>query len=96
MTSKRVTGVLKTPLDEGMVGAVIRLTSTITEGDTLSCLSSTINTDSNGEYDFNLVYGEHFIEVKYDDEYCLNGKIKMDASVTAPTTLTNLLVNHSI
>lgn len=96
MTFKRVTGVLKTPLDIGMDSVTIRITATVTEGDTLGCVESVVTTGADGSYDFNLVYGVHEIEIKDDDSYCLNGKVKMDASVTDPISLTGLLVTHTV
>ncbi len=94
MTSVKVTGVLKTPLDVGMDSVTVRITSTTTEGDTLGSVESKVVTGSDGSYDFNLVYGVHDIEIKDDDEYSLSGRVRVDATVTAPTTLPNLLINH--
>lgn len=96
MASKRVTGVLKTPLDIGMDAVVVRITATITEGDTLGCVESEVITGNDGSYDFNLVYGVHEIEINGDDAFCLNGKVKMDATVSDPISIPDLLINHSV
>ncbi len=88
----RVQGNLITPLGVGMI-ATIRITA-VSNGSSLLCSEAKVVTGDDGSYDFTLQDGVFDIEIKGDDEYCLNGTVETDVSTVPIVSLTELLTTY--
>jgi hypothetical protein len=85
--SVRITDVLKDPLDNPCPNTIIRVTTIVGEGSTLKYAIEKYSTDSNGLYDFNLVYGVHDIEILWTDTYEYIGTATINDGTPNPTNL---------
>lgn len=86
----QVSGVLRTPLNQISVGTRIRVVSSTNTGSTLECLQGEVVTGSDGSYSFELVNGNHSIEVNIGDEYKMVGSVEISGS-SVDTDLITLL-----
>ena len=86
-----VTGVLKSPTNKPKAKARIRITALSNLNETLSDMTDTEFTGSDGSYDFELVYGEHRIELLVEGEEVLSGEVVVDETTGNPIELPALL-----
>lgn len=87
-------GTLATPMGMPMIHTEIRVTS-LTNGLSQLGISGSTNTDSAGNYNFNLVNGKHRIEVLQDNEFYTLGDALVDDNTNAAISLTTLLIEYT-
>lgn len=86
----QVSGVLIHPTGEPIGNQLIRITSSI-NGDALKENVSEYSTDTNGNYDFTLVEGEHRLEILVSETYELVGTLEVNSATPNPIDLPTLV-----
>jgi hypothetical protein len=91
----QITDTLTSPLGEVFPNTEIRITALNNNESVLGVYGSTF-TDGSGDYDFNLVQGQHRIELLQEDEYIVLGDVEVTVDTPTPLTLTELLTTYAI
>ncbi|AUS01887.1 hypothetical protein NVP2044O_23 [Vibrio phage 2.044.O._10N.261.51.B8] len=90
MSSIQIKGLLRDPLGNLATSVPIRVTTVVGFGETLTSAEATYKTDLSGGYDFQLVYGTHTIEIRYDDKFVKLGIVGVSDDLTGPLTFSQL------
>ena len=85
-----VTGSLTTPMNNPLVGAVIRATSLKTV-ESIVGSQDAVTTSETGSYSFSLVQGDHEIELVYLDEFITTGSVTIPSNAAGSVDLETLL-----
>ncbi|MCX9579864.1 carboxypeptidase-like regulatory domain-containing protein [Vibrio cholerae] len=97
MPSIRVVGTLEDPTEGVGANAEIRIVSRIPFGSTTKGFNKSEVTDANGNYDFQLVYGQHLIAIKYENTstYVTQGTVSVGDGSPVEIDLISLLLLSS-
>ncbi|EOH0514155.1 hypothetical protein ACNPDE_002157 [Vibrio fluvialis] len=97
MSSIRVVGTLEDPTEGVGTNAEIRIVSRIPFGSTTKGFNKSEVTDANGSYDFQLVYGQHLIAIKYENTstYVTQGTVSVGDGSPVEIDLISLLLLSS-
>ncbi|GHX89440.1 hypothetical protein VCSRO111_0568 [Vibrio cholerae] len=97
MSSIRVVGTLEDPTEGVGANAEIRIVSRIPFGSTTKGFNKSEVTDANGSYDFQLVYGQHLIAIKYENTstYVTQGTVSVGDGSPVEIDLISLLLLSS-
>lgn len=97
MSSIRVVGILEDPTEGVVANAEIRIVSRIPFGSTTKGFNKSEVTDASGNYDFQLVYGQHLIAVKYENTstYVTQGTVSVGGGSPVEIDLISLLLLSS-
>ncbi|MCG6367018.1 hypothetical protein [Vibrio fluvialis] len=97
MSSIRVVGKLEGPTEGVGASAEIRIVSRIPFGSTTKGFNKSEVTDANGNYDFQLVYGQHLIAIKYENTitYVTQGTVSVGDGSPVEVDLISLLLLSS-
>lgn len=91
----QVQGALVDPMNNPSTNTVIRVKALDTEVSLMGMEAST-KTDSSGMYDFNLVVGQHQIEINWSDEYKTVERVEVTVTTTTPISLAALITGSAI
>lgn len=97
MPSIRVVGTLEDPTEGVGSNAEIRIVSRIPFGSTTKGFNKSEVTDASGNYDFQLVYGQHLIAIKYENTstYVTQGTVSVGDGSPIEIDLISLLLLSS-
>ncbi|WP_254413713.1 carboxypeptidase-like regulatory domain-containing protein [Vibrio furnissii] len=97
MSSIRVVGTLEDPTEGVGANAEIRIVSRIPFGSTTKGFNKSEVTDASGNYDFQLVYGQHLIAIKYENTstYVTQGTVSVGDGSPIEIDLISLLLLSS-
>lgn len=97
MSSIRVVGTLEDPTEGVGSNAEIRIVSRIPFGSTTKGFDKSEVTDASGNYDFQLVYGQHLIAIKYENTstYVTQGTVSVGDGSPIEIDLISLLLLSS-
>lgn len=97
MSSIRVVGTLEDPTEGVGSNAEIRIVSIIPFGSTTKGFNKSEVTDASGNYDFQLVYGQHLIAIKYENTstYVTQGTVSVGDGSPIEIDLISLLLLSS-
>lgn len=97
MSSIRVVGTLEDPTEGVGANAEIRIVSRIPFGSTTKGFNKSEVTDASGNYDFQLVYGQHLIAIKYENTstYVTQGTVSVGDGSPVEIDLISLLLLSS-
>ncbi len=97
MSSIRVVGTLEDPTEGVGSNAEIRIVSRIPFGSTTKGFNKSEVTDASGNYDFQLVYGQHLIAIKYENTstYVTQGTVSVGDGSPIEIDLISLLLLSS-
>lgn len=90
MTSIKVQGTLRSPLNTPLYPATIRLTAIDTVGDTPTLAEAIHTTQPDGTYLFDLAYGYYQLEVNSTDEYSYIANVIVDSVTPNEITIAEL------
>ena len=86
----QVTGVLRNPIGQPLINAVIRITALETKA-VLAMISSKIELDVTAAYDFSLENGKYQVEILQTDQYHKIAYIEVNDTSISPSTLEDLI-----
>lgn len=97
MSSIRVVGTLEDPTEGVGANAEIRIVSRIPFGSTTKGFNKSEVTDASGNYDFQLVYGQHLIAIKYENTstYVTQGTVSVGDGSPIEIDMISLLLLSS-
>ena len=84
-----------TPMNQPVSNAVIRITALNIQV-SLVGIEAIQYTDVGGSYNFDLVEGDHMIEINCNDEYFITGKVRVTSGIPATLTLPELLTGYPL
>lgn len=91
----QVTGTLLNPLNQPLANTTIRITATNTDEVLVGSVGS-VKTDMSGFYNFNMVNGEFFIDVNYNDEFKIQKHVLVDEATEDVMTIAELVSENEI